>query len=111
PVSKSFGEPTRVLLLSGRMPIRTAIRSMMIYNLAQAMGTASAFTLGAALAPLVFDLSDTTFAVVVTATLASVLVNAGIVYWMLRAPGGRRLPSKGRNFRALLHWLRWISHQ
>jgi len=111
PVAKSLGEPTRVLLLSDRMPVRSAIRSMMLFNLAQAMGTSMVFTLGASLAPFFFSLSEHTTKVTFGAALISVTVNVIALYWILRSPDGRKAPSKGRSLRGMWHWLRWISHQ
>lgn len=111
PVSKSLGEPTRVLLLSGKMSVRSSLRSMMLFNLAQAMGTSVVFTLGAALAPLVFNLAENTRRITIGAALISVTVNVIALYWILKPPGTRRQPTKGRSLRAIAHWLRWISHQ
>lgn len=111
PVSKSLGEPTRVLLLTGRMPVREAVRSMMLYNLAQAMGTMLTFGLGAALAPLLFDLSNNAFTVTVASAILSIIINGIALLWIFSRPKGRKPPTRGRTLRSLLHWLRWISHQ
>jgi hypothetical protein len=109
PVSKSLGEPTRVMLLRDRLPLREALRSMMLINLAQSMGSLLVFSLGAALAPLFFTLSDTAFWVTVVSALGAMAVNVLILIWVLR--GASRVPSRGRRLRSIRHWLRWVAHQ
>jgi hypothetical protein len=111
PVSKSLGEPTRVLLLSDRIPVKQAVRNMMIFNLTQAMGTMTTFGLGAALAPLVFSLSETAFWVTIASAIVALGANTLAVYWIVHERNRRRQPSRGRRLRAALHWLSWTSHQ
>lgn len=110
PISKSLGEPTRVLLLRDRLPLREALRSMMLINMAQSMGSLLTFGLGAAVAPLFFRLSDAAFLITVASALVAMTVNVLILVWVFRGQGNRRA-SRGRRLRAIRHWLRWIVHQ
>lgn len=110
PVSKSLGEPTRVILLRDRLPLREALRSMMLINMAQSMGSLLTFGLGAALAPLFFRLSDTAFWITVASALVAMAANVLILLWVLRGHGSHRA-SRGRRLRAVRHWLRWVVHQ
>lgn len=109
PVSKSLGEPTRVLLLRDRLPLREALRSMMLINLAQSMGTLLTFSLGAALAPFLFDLSPAAFWVTVVSALVAMLGNVLILFWILRAGGEKS--TRGLRLRAIRHWITWVVHQ
>lgn len=109
PVSKSLGEPTRVILLADRIPVRRALRSMMLINLAQAMGTIFCFSLGALVSPLFFTIKDSVFWAVIPAAIAALSVNGIVLFWISR-PGAHG-PTRGRSLRALLHWFRWVMHQ
>ncbi len=110
PVAKSLGEPTRVLLLKDRLSTRAAVRSMMLFNLAQTMGTSWAFGFGALLMPLFVPISGTILHVVLIAAALCLTVNGLLVFWMFQKTG-RLGPTKKRKLRPLRHWWRWTSHQ
>lgn len=110
PISKSLGEPTRVMLLRDRLPLREALRSMMLINMAQSMGSLLTFGLGAALAPLFFELSPTAFWVTTASALVAMAGNLLILFWILRGEGATG-STRGMRVRAVRHWLRWVIHQ
>lgn len=110
PVSKSLGEPTRVILLRDRLPLREALRSMMLINMAQSVGSLLTFGLGAAVAPLFFTLSDAALGITIASAVVAIGVNLLILAWVIGGHGSRRA-SRGRSLRAVRHWLRWVIHQ
>jgi hypothetical protein len=111
PVSKSLGEPTRVILLRDRLPLREALRSMMLINMAQSMGTLLTFGLGAAVAPLFFGLSDAAFWITVASALVAMTANVLILLWIFVKRSKEKTPTRGLRLRAVRHWLRWVFHQ
>jgi hypothetical protein len=110
PISKSLGEPTRVILLRDRLPLREALRSMMLINMAQTMGTLLTFGLGAALAPIFFDLSEGAFLVTLASAIVAMGANTLILFWVFFRTGSG-VPTRGSRLRAFRHWLRWVIHQ
>ncbi len=110
PVSKSLGEPTRVLLLSDRVPIRLAVKNTFLFNLIQAMGTLTAFGLGALVAPFLFPLKGAPLWITLASAAFCIGGNLLCIYWIIQKTG-KISRSKGKRLRSTRHWLKWISHQ
>jgi uncharacterized protein (TIRG00374 family) len=110
PVSKSLGEPTRVLLLSDRVPVRLAVKNTFLFNLTQAMGTLTAFGFGALVAPLLFPLNGAALWITLLSAFVCLTGNFLGVFWILQKTG-KISRTHGKKFRKSRHWLAWISHQ
>ncbi len=110
PVSKSLGEPTRVLLLSDRVPIRLAVKNTFLFNLTQAMGTLTAFGFGALVAPIFFPLKGAPLWITLVSAAVCLGGNFLCVYWILQKTG-KISRTRAKKFRKTRHWLAWISHQ
>lgn len=107
PFVKVLGEPVRVNLLADHVPIKAAIRSVILYNLVHILGTLVAFLLGAFLILFYFPVSPQIrlgFLVLMGVFSALFL----LLYWL---PSYRVARSRGRKkrnfFMKFSFWIRW----
>jgi Lysylphosphatidylglycerol synthase TM region len=110
PFVKALGEPLRAVLVAREIPMKRAVRSVMMFNLAQALGTISSFSLGAMVAPLIYPLRGRALQFSLGVAALALLLNLLIAFFLFRpAKRGRR--KKNAKSRQALYWLRWAGHQ
>ena len=110
PFLKVLGEPIKVSMLSELIDRKSAIRSVVIYNIVHLIGTVGAFLLVAILIPWIFDPSPS-IKIACYASIAIFLALIGLLLWLPNVGQRLLLNKRIKRIRLAGLWLRWGFHK